>query len=327
MTNESFNETVGEDTDPGDISTLKHFIGPSVLIAVFGTVTNLLSLSYFITQRNSNNRQSRTEIINNSLFIILNVFDILVCAFLSAIILLSIYSYESRFLDLLLITFLVSVQTTGFITCLLSVIRAISIIRPRHNLNVKVMIGAFIIYSGTMVYLNIKLTERGEQETNTIVAHFSVLSMLFIVFILSNILCIAKLAHTKEASWKREATITMGILSAVYCVFNIGHLVHYGSCVFNCGFRSFCDSEIFQATSMYVLLPMNSASNPVVYFLRNREMRRYLKNVWKKMTCRRSEQEVRPEQDMRISNIARDRTEVNKGKDDADLQAINSTPC
>ena len=55
-------------------------------------------------------------------------------------------------------------------------------------------------------------------------------------------------------------------------------------------------------------------------------MRRYLKNVWRKMTCRRSEQEVRPEQDMTISNIARDRTEVTEGKDDDNIQPIRSLP-
>ena len=65
---------------------LHFYIVPSVLITVYGIVTNLLSLSFFITQRN--NRQSRTEVINNNLFIALNVFDILVCVIVSAFLLL-----------------------------------------------------------------------------------------------------------------------------------------------------------------------------------------------------------------------------------------------
>ena len=222
------------------------------------------------------------------------------------------------------IPFIGAVETTGFITSLLSFIRAISIIRPRHHLNAKIMIGAIIIYCAMMSYFSYEKPAKNKPET---IARFSILSGLFFVVIFCNIVCITKLANSKVASWKREATITMGILSAVYCVFNIGFLINYGFRVFDCGFKdSSCSSPTLQAISMYILLPMNSASNPVVYFLRNTEMRRYLKNVWRKMTCRRSEQEVRPEQDMTISNIARDRTEVTEGRDDADLKAINSTP-
>ena len=134
-------------------------LGPSILITLFGTVTNLLSLSYFIKQRNFNNRQSSTEIINNHLFIALNVFDILVCVFLSAYVLVGINDYGSTVHSVCLGAFIVANQTTGFITCLLSVIRAISIIRPRHQLNVKVLVGTIIIYSIMMLYLNLKFFE------------------------------------------------------------------------------------------------------------------------------------------------------------------------
>ena len=142
MSTMSLNETAEQSVTSSANSdfqswNLKPYIGPSIMITVFGTVTNLLSLSYFITQRNFNNRKSRTEVINNHLFIVLNVFDILVCIFLSATLLEGTYStYGENVYNGLLLVFIVAVQTTGFITCLLSVIRAISIIRPRHHLNV-----------------------------------------------------------------------------------------------------------------------------------------------------------------------------------------------
>ena len=287
------------------------FVGPSLLITVFGTITNLLSLSYFIKQRNLNYRQSRTEVINNHLFIALNVFDILVCVFLSAFILAGIDEYGSIVHNVCLATFGGAVQTTGFITCLLSVIRAISIIRPRHQLNVKVLVGTFIIYSTMMLYLSVKLIQK---NITTTIIHFSIYTGLFIVVIFSNVLCIIKLSHSKVASWKREATITMGILSAVYCVFNIGFQVYYGLFLFKCGLRDVvCTSPFFEEICMFVLLPMNSASNPVVYFLRNREMRRYLQNVWRKMTCRRSVKEEIGEENMLASNISRGRTDLTEG--------------
>ena len=336
MANEVLNEHEGGNTSQASEDVLEHFIGPSVLITVFGTVTNLLSLSYFITQRNFNNRKSRTEVINKILFTALNVFDILVCIFLSAKLLVRIFRDGQKMSLWIIAPFIVSVQTTGFITCLLSVIRAISIIRPRHQLNVRILVGAIICYFGLIIYLNTERPEEDKDEDKdedkeedkekdkiAMTARFLIVLGMFAVVILCNIVCIVKLAYSKVASWKREATITMGILSAVYCVFNTGFLVVYGFKVFKCGVDvKVCFSAKFEVTSVYILLPMNSASNPVVYFLRNREMRRYLKNVWRKMTCRRSEQEVGPEQDksMTISNIARDRTEVTEGRDDADRE-------
>ena len=288
------------------------FIFPSVLITVFGTVTNLLSLSYFITQRNFNTRNSNTEVINNRLFIVLNVFDIVVCVFLSAYVLVGINEYGSTVHSVCLGIFVVANQTTGFITCLLSVIRAISIIRPRHQLNVKVLVGAMTTYSIMMLYLNLKFFEK---DITTTIVHFSIYTGLFIVVIFSNILCIIKLAHSKVASWKRDATITMGILSAVYCVFNIGFQVYYGLFLFKCGLDRdiVCTLPIFEGISIFILLPMNSASNPVVYFLRNREMRRYLKNVRRKMTCRELKQDVIRGGDMTRSDLSRVRSEVTEG--------------
>ena len=315
----SSNETLVRNKYPN----LHFYIVPSVLITVYGTITNLLSLSYFITQRNFNNRQSSTEIINNHLFIALNVFDVLVCVTVSAFLLsVTIFFQKGNDFNLFFSIFIMVVQTTGFITCLLSVIRAISIIRPRHQLNVKAIIAAMIFYSIMIICLDIIELKNTQAK---FIADFSNILALFVVVTLSNILCIIKLTHSKVASWKREATITMGILSTVYCVFNIGFLVNYGFRAIMCKSprdspqTKSCLSSIFEEISVFILLPMNSASNPVVYFLRNREMRRYLKNVWRKMTRRRSVQEVRPAQDMTISNIARDRTEVTEGRDDADL--------
>ena len=316
MANASLNGTAGENTNQTGDESLDPYIGPSVLITVFGTASNLLSLSYFITQRNFNNRKSRTEIINNRLFIVLNVFDILVCIFLLAILLFKILSdVQSKWL-MMIVPFNVAVQTTGFITCLLSAIRTISVVRPRHHLNVKAIIVGIILNCGMVVYLNSDLSRKNSSIS---IARFLILSGLFIVVIFCNILCVAKLVYSKVASWKREASITMGILSAIYCVLNIGFLVTYGFKVFKCGFKeSHCSLLTFEDISLFVLLPMNSASNPVVYFLRNTEMRKYLSNIWRKMTFRRPEQEERGDQDMTISNIVRDRTEVTEDANDTD---------
>ena len=320
-------QITGNDQVPGNGTmaikqeTITTYIGPSVLITIFGILTNLLSMSYFITHRNPK-RKSHTETLNKRLFIVLNFFDIFVCIFLLAMLFTTTYDTENSMWSI--VAFFVAAQNTGFITCLLSAIRALSIFCPQHRLNAKLMIASLIFYSVLMIYLNVQQSNRNQ---TLMTSHFSILSGLFVVIILCNGLCIANLLSSEVSPWKREVTITVGILSCLYCIFNVGFLVNYGVFIFKCGVRrdKVCLSPTFERTCMYILLPLDSACNPVVFFLRNAEMRRYLKVMWDKMWgCRlgvedgevqdriepgRTGAENRQEQDITISNAARENTE------------------
>ena len=319
----------GNDQFPGNDSiaikqeTTTPYIGPSVLITIFGILTNLLSMSYFITHRNPK-RKSHTETLNKRLFIVLNFFDIFVCIFLLAMLFTTTYDTKNSMWSI--VAFFVAAQNTGFITCLLSAIRAISIFCPQHRLNAKVMIVSLILYSVLMIYSNVQHFNLNEKLITT---HFSILSGLFAVIILCNGLCIANLLLSEVSPWKREVTITVGILSCLYCVFNVGFLVNYGFFIFKCGIRRdiVCLSPTFERTSMYILLPLDSACNPVVFFLRNAEMRRFLKVMWGKVWGSRpgagddevqdriepgmsgAENRLEHEQDITISNVPRENTE------------------
>ena len=274
-----------EHTTLGYSKIMIPFLGPSALVTVFGIVTNLLSLSYYVTRRNSNDRMNTTETLNKRLFIFLNSFDILVCISLMGWLLLDYLDEtdtDKEAQHLFRKAFVVTVECTGFITCLLSVVRTISIIWPHHQLNTNVIIVASIVFGLVTVTLEtLDVVDKTLRNTTDSV-QFLFLLIMFVIVIFSNSLCIAKLAYSQMASWKRDATITMEILSILYCICNIGFLVI-------CCFRFFgnkCDFEVhyclspeFEITCLYILLPLNSACNPIVYFIRNSEMRKYLINI------------------------------------------------
>jgi hypothetical protein len=242
-----------------------------------------------VTQQKSSERLSATEAINKKLFILLNSFDILVCIFLSGILVLKFLdNQEIMVYDRILKSiFIAAVQCTGFTTSLLAVIRAISVIWPLHQ----VITPFVIVASMSFALIEITLQLQPNENANT-TAQFFISTLLFVTVVSANILCIIALVSTKLSPWKKDATVTMGILSVLYCTMNIGFLVMMGFHVFKCHFikNSYCSNFVFEATSLFILFPLNSACNPIVYFVRNADMRKYLIRVWRRVIrpCRSS---------------------------------------
>ena len=268
---------------------LAAYLAPSVLVTITGLTTNLLSLSYFVTQRKNNDRLVKTASLNRKLFILLNVFDIIVCTSVSAMFFSIVLDGEMG--RVAQSVFNVAVQCTGFITCLLCMVRTTSIIWPHYPVDTKVLFVAFTCFCLLMIALETH-NPRGEKIRY---AKFITILLMFAIVILSNILCILKLASSQLASWKREATITIAILSFIYCALNTGFLVVFGIHIFKCKSKNkltFCVNPTFEVISPLVLLPLNSACNPIVYFIRNVEMRKYMTKIVRKVsgmcTCTRT---------------------------------------
>jgi hypothetical protein len=256
------------------------YVLPSALVTVVGLVVNLFSLSYFVIQRNNNSRLSTTEIVNKRLFILLNSSDICVCIAVTTTLIVFKNDSTSKLNEVFMRVFIVTVQSTGFITCTLGVIRVISITRPQLQLNIKFLIVALISFVLIMIILEIQKYEV------RIIAHFIVVISLFVFVIFSNTMCILILALSSQiASWKWDATVTIGLLSIIYCIFNVGFVVQYGRVIFECNLdlANFCTNPAFELTSLYILIPLNSVCNPIVYFIRNRDMRNYAKNMWRRI--------------------------------------------
>ena len=296
---------------------LSPYVASSISVTVVGIMTNLLSLSYFVTQRKSNDRLSATEALNKKLFITLNILDILVCISLSTLLLnLFVNGFDAmnRHGKIFLSIFLITNQCTGFITCLLSMIRAISIIWPQRYLNFKIINTASLCFGVVMIILHKKSAIDDGDEVSRIGIFFAVI-LMFIIVIFSNILCITKLMSSQLAPWKRNATITMGILSLLYCTLNIGYLVIHGFYVFEycpSDKGKFCKDRAFEIMSVYVLLPLNSAGNPIIYFIRNAKMRKYLTKLRRRIAgmCRNTEQEEVQGKNATVSIETRGETDV-----------------
>lgn len=266
---------------------LDNYIVPSALVTVIGLIFNLLSLSYFITQRGKNIRASSTESLNRGLFVILNISDICVCIILTTTII--VYVLDDRDLDLFSMAldraFSIALECTGFTTCLFGMMRVFSILLPNYKLKIKLIIASVVSFVVFLILLIIISDTLKFQELR-FMADFVIMISLLVIVIFSNTLCIVKLSLSPQvAKWKWEVTITIGILSVIYCVLNIGMIVYLGFIIFVCDYNvdRWCRNPNFEATSAFILLPLNSACNPIVYFIRNRGMRNYVNNIWRRL--------------------------------------------
>ena len=123
---------------------------------------------------------------------------------------------------------------------------------------------------------------------------FSILAGVYLIVVLVNVITLVKLNFSPASlkrTWKRKATITVVIISIVFCVCNVGAIIVYGAEIF---WDSSMPIEVMDI-SYYILLPLNSACNPVVYLMRKEEMRSHVRHLWGRLAgymCRKEEQDI-----------------------------------
>ena len=284
--------------------------GCSVLIVVVGIFTNILSLSYFVSKIRSVHLTRNTEG-HTLLFLVLNIFDLLVSVSLSVLMWLKLMGADYCVQESFALFCKISVLMTGFLTCLLAVLRAIHLIFPGHVINlraIKLSIAVFgvIILILQSFYLN-QLLSSGESffqeyieilsarphsasvKLFTIIFHieFCILLSLFIIVVLANMINIGRLnlSHSpRTTNWKRKATVTVAIISVIYCVCNVGFVALVGTVTYSAYSLASYQSIPYELINIinHILLPLNSACNPVVYFIRNADMRSYVRTLWEK---------------------------------------------
>ena len=267
----------------------------TALIGIFATITNSLSLSYFITKIRSKSPATRNadKLITPKLFLVLNIFDLLVTV--SATVCFCAIPTKQHLLQVISENILyVLVMMTSFLTCLLAAVRAINLILTFYIINwgfVKVSIYVYSLYIVVFELMLISFQYSAELkslEKKLYCVEFFTLVSLFSVVVVSNLLAIGKLFISKSQTqtWKttRKATVTVGILSVIYCVCNIGYIVIHG-------LNRFSTFKVLRSipielgdTFLYILLPLNSACNPAVYLIRKADMRTHLKTLWRRLT-------------------------------------------
>ena len=244
-------------------------------ICVIGTVSNILSLTFFFF--NWSNR------LGDKLLVLLNILDLFVCLS-DTIYLIFRKSYleeypnlRSLFKDL----YLTSMECTGFVTTLLTVVRSVATYFTFYKVKQRNIAKSFIAY---MLYAAVKavVCRKFIYETAFNIMLLTTLLMNILVVSVSNLLTIRKLlvSDTKafsssvsaSADANKHATVTILVLSCCFCSLNL----LYSVALFNFVLGHETVTSMLRNTVVYSSIPLNSALNPFVYFIRKREMRSFL---------------------------------------------------
>ena len=274
----------------------------TVLIAVFGTAANSISLSYFVNvvrfHSGTKNNHSSTK-----LFAALNLFDLLVSLTSTFEFILWYYPYVIVW-EVFKTICMISIVMTGFLTCVLAVVRMIGLLFPLYIIHWRAVTVSTVLYSMTVVVLRVLYLQKFLISDQYFLAvaveavQFSILAGVYLIVVLVNVISMVKLyfsksLHTESRDIKRRATITVMIISIIYCVCNIGMVVVYGALRVIWNYYSMPMKLI--DISYFILLPLNSACNPVVYLVRKEEMRSHVRTLFGRLagyTCRKEEQAI-----------------------------------
>ena len=293
----------------GDTDAVQYGLAiSSVLIAVTGIFSNSLSLSYFITQTRSAAAPQVRKNSNTRLFMVLNVFDFLLCIYSTLMIVIWVevldMGFPTTFKCFCVFYQAVLANLTSFITCLIAVIRAVDLVRLPNVMKGRRMTTnlAIFVYSLITVCLAIfemfHISKKDITENVTSIALAVIganMTAMFAIIIVSNIVCMLKLYLTQSqgiVSETRHATVTVGILSLIYCLCNAGFIYDRVTYATTLILPGHIHSIVFHS----ILLPLNSACNPVVYFMRKADMRLHLTNVVTnaRRCCNRSPGRIEP---------------------------------
>ena len=257
----------------------------SGLIGIFGTLTNIVSLSYFL-------RDDSPGGVGTKLLMLLNIFDLLVCVSASSVVLLDSVPANSLQLVALFnisqIMFRIATQCTGFTTCLLSITRTIAFQCPFYQVNnvmVGVAAGVHTFLVSCMEIVVLVLFWCGSEDSDVPIralhamncTELTILSIIFVVVVSSNMFSVVKLVSQHPEGEIRRATITVVILSLLFCVFNMTFIAVLGCIVLNVELN-----EVLSWMTLWLALPLNSACNPIVYICRKQPMRFYLKQTFRR---------------------------------------------
>ena len=266
----------------------------SGLVGVCGVSANLLSLFYFI-------RVEEHRGVANKLFILLNSLDLLVSLTAPGVVIVYQLPVHGAGVDSLMhglkLLFKIGVQSTAYTTCLISVTRTICLARPFYRVKVRVLVVCTVVFvvcvpvCCEVLVLYLLYTRSGYRARVEGVIQYMTLSILaavFIVVVSSNIVSVYQLRRSKDVdgpnkeitALNHRATITVLILSILFCLLNITFMI-----VLGCNVSNTClPSSLLGWFSFWIAIPLNSCLNPCVYFARKQDMRDYVREVWRR--CR-----------------------------------------
>ena len=248
-----------------------------------GIVANSVSLSYFTKKQNKG--------LGNRLLILLNCCDLAVCVmYLPTRILNHIPGRNDWIAWIVNILFEVTVGCSAFSTCLVSVTRTIKVCRPFYSMN-GISVGiSFLLYFlcslGNEVAFMIVTEIIGPRMAFYLVQPSSRMVIIVVVAFSTVITacCLLKKSEIEEnnAADKRHATVTIFILSTVFCLLNLPFIASFIT-----NFFFILEPTIRIAgyirhlqIASHIALLLNSVVNPMIYLARKEEMRKFVSDLW-----------------------------------------------
>jgi hypothetical protein len=248
---------------------------------------------------------------------VLNVFDLLVCFFdaLSSAFLFGNGSgcgYKKIPFRMSYAVFDVSIESSAFARCLLGVARWISIRFPFYNVKKRAIAAAITTFLAQEVIRALLRFYFYYIDTPSLYCYAkfdnAVMIVLLTIFVLINsISCILlawelltnnKRGHDNPAVFKskikssRKATVTVLIVSALFIFFNtvFGISLYIEIFLMDEPVKLRCSVRLLSIFAMWLAIPLNSAINPLIYFLRRRTMRQHARKLSGRIIRRVSEQ-------------------------------------
>ena len=282
-----------------NISGMLNVVLASIPICVLGTVFNVLCFCYFV-RRTSRKLAKR-------LLMFLNVLDIAVC--LSGTISAALYYFylspqlSNSHLDtsywVVTVVFSTGLLGTAFATCLISCTRSIVMCFPFYKINDKCVLLSILLFlilqtvRQTVFAVADALPGGKDIQKWVGITGIVILILIIVSVLVSNLVCILKLrtcqsetnrAHRNSASRRashsgdiaaeraRRATVTVITLSVIFCVLNS---LYIGGYLLNLYVGQGKELPFYRYT-VWLVIPLNSLLNPVVYFSRKKGVRSLL---------------------------------------------------
>ena len=266
----------------------------SIVISSCGTFSNSFSLVYLITKDRAG--------LGKKLLIFLNALDLCTCIFSTTVVALAIElgsEKNSSVIYLILHGFKsFFVEGTAYATCALCVTRALSLSRPFYVINNRAIAIAstivFIYFAAVGIFFTYSFTDSLSFYRMYNYQMLGNLLMMLQTVLVANVVSVIKLLKGRRcpgvsalSDTRERATTTVLILAALFFLFNT--LYASGLVIVNM-IVSIPGSVLkFLEVTFWLAVPLNSALNSVVYFVRKQEMRLYLSELFLKMrSCRRA---------------------------------------
>ena len=278
------------------------------VISLTGTIFNILTLSFFIKHPlNTTENENISLCLTRRLYITLSTLDLTVSIF---VFICSIRHYiDPSFMTICNIICLIAAHTAGFVTVLLAVLQSIYLGKPGyHVIRSKIVYLSVLVYGVAMMFL-VTVTMLSTSTTPYIISFFN-LAGIFLILVSTSLMNTTKILLNPQQSTssyhattnshvtlnshvtnERHVTITVTLLSVVYCFFNISYLIHVGLTAFPPlpsttipAMTRVSLPALVHQVDVYVLLPLKSTCSPVVWWVRDGEMRRYLVEVFRRIT-------------------------------------------